>query len=66
MGRKTFESILGYLGKPLPERTNIVVTRRPELMFDLRGRTFGNVVVSSFEEEIAKREEFDEISVGES
>lgn len=29
MGRKTFESILGYLGKPLPERTNIVVTRNP-------------------------------------
>lgn len=28
MGRKTFESILGYTGKPLPERTNIVVTRR--------------------------------------
>ena len=27
MGRKTFESILGYLGKPLPGRTNIVVTR---------------------------------------
>lgn len=27
MGRKTFESILSYLGKPLPERTNIVVTR---------------------------------------
>ena len=27
MGRKTFESILSYLGKPLPDRTNIVVTR---------------------------------------
>jgi dihydrofolate reductase len=27
MGRKTFESIVSYLGKPLPERTNIVVTR---------------------------------------
>lgn len=27
MGRKTFESILGYLGKPLPERTNIVISR---------------------------------------
>ncbi len=27
MGRKTFESIVGYLGKPLPDRTNIVVTR---------------------------------------
>ena len=27
MGRKTFESIVGILGKPLPGRTNIVVTR---------------------------------------
>lgn len=27
MGRKTFESIMASLGKPLPGRTNIVVTR---------------------------------------
>ena len=27
MGRKTFDSIIGYGGKPLPDRTNIVVTR---------------------------------------
>lgn len=27
MGRKTFESILGTLGKPLPGRANIVITR---------------------------------------
>jgi len=27
MGRKTFESILEILGKPLPGRTNIVITR---------------------------------------
>ena len=27
MGRKTFESIIGYLGKPLPGRTNIVISR---------------------------------------
>jgi dihydrofolate reductase len=27
MGRKTFESIIAYLGKPLPGRTNIVVSR---------------------------------------
>jgi dihydrofolate reductase len=30
MGRKTFESILAILGKPLPGRTNIVVTRQQE------------------------------------
>lgn len=29
MGRKTFESILATLGKPLPGRTNIIVTRDP-------------------------------------
>lgn len=28
MGRKTFESILAVIGKPLPGRTNIVVTRQ--------------------------------------
>jgi len=28
MGRKTFESILTILGKPLPGRTNVVVTRQ--------------------------------------
>lgn len=30
MGRKTFESIIEILGKPLPDRTNIVVTRNPD------------------------------------
>jgi dihydrofolate reductase len=30
MGRRTFESILGALGRPLPERLNIVVTRSPD------------------------------------
>jgi len=40
MGRKTFES----LGKPLPNRTNIVVTRNPDL------RPEGCVVVGSLED----------------
>jgi dihydrofolate reductase len=40
MGRKTFESI----GKPLPKRTNIVVTR------DRSYRVEGGAVVHSFEE----------------
>lgn len=30
MGRKTFESILKILGKPLPGRTNIIVTRQTD------------------------------------
>lgn len=31
MGRKTFESVLSYIKKPFPGRTNIVVTRDPKL-----------------------------------
>jgi dihydrofolate reductase len=34
MGRKTFESIIQTLGKPLPGRTNIVVTRDPAWAYD--------------------------------
>lgn len=30
MGRKTYESIISRLGKPLPERVNIVVTRQKD------------------------------------
>jgi dihydrofolate reductase len=30
MGRKTFESILATLGKPLPGRVSVVVTRNPD------------------------------------
>lgn len=29
MGRKTYESILAHLGKPLPDRKNIVITSQP-------------------------------------
>lgn len=34
MGRKTFESILEILGKPLPGRTNIVITRDTSYVHD--------------------------------
>ena len=34
MGRKTFESIVTVLGKPLPGRQNIVITRNPEFSHD--------------------------------
>ncbi len=30
MGRKTFESIVARIGKPLPNRKNIVITSQPE------------------------------------
>lgn len=44
MGRKTFESIFASLGKPLPNRTNIVITRDPSYQRE------GVVVVHSLEE----------------
>lgn len=30
MGRKTYESIVARLGKPLPDRRNVVITRQPD------------------------------------
>jgi dihydrofolate reductase len=48
MGRKTFESILGILGKPLPNRQNIVVTRNPDFHYD------GVIVASSLEDALEK------------
>ena len=33
MGRKTFDSILSYLGKPFPNRTNIIVTRNADFTY---------------------------------
>lgn len=60
MGRKTFESILGYLGKPLPNRKNIVITRNknykaPESVS----------VVGSLDEAIEEASKFDtEIHIG--
>ena len=34
LGRKTFESILGYLGEPLPARKNIIVTHDPKWHYE--------------------------------
>lgn len=50
MGRKTFESI----GRALPNRTNIVITRNSDWNFD------GILVVNSLEEAIEKSKEIDE------
>ncbi len=49
MGRKTFESI----GKPLPGRTSIVITRNADFAFE------GVVTVHSLEEALKKAEEID-------
>jgi dihydrofolate reductase len=49
MGRKTFESI----GRPLPDRTNFVVTRNPDY------KVANIITVHSLEEAIAKASELD-------
>jgi len=60
MGRKTFESIVAMLGKALPDRTNIVVTRDPSWSYE------GAIVVHSLEEGIKEAKEIDseEIFIG--
>ncbi len=60
MGRKTFESIIAILGKPLPGRTNIVVTRDANWSYE------GVLVFHSLEEALAKAKELDqeEIHIG--
>lgn len=60
MGRKTFESIIKILGKPLPNRTNIVVTRDTNFKYD-------NVFTTNSLEEafkIAEKESPTEIHIG--
>ena len=49
MGRKTFESI----GRPLPNRTNIVITRNKDLKID------GVVICNSLDEAVQKATEID-------
>jgi dihydrofolate reductase len=60
MGRKTFESIIAILGKPLPGRTNIVVTRDPSWQYE------SVLVCHSLEDAIVKARELDqeEIHIG--
>jgi dihydrofolate reductase len=53
-GRKTFESILSILGKPLPGRTNIVITRQTDYGAD------GAVVAPNVNNAIERAEELDE------
>lgn len=60
MGRKTFESIIDILGKPLPGRTNIIITRDHTYSYE------GTKVAHSIEEalEIARSENPKEIHIG--
>jgi dihydrofolate reductase len=69
MGRKTYDSILAAIGKPLPGRTNIVITGQKLLMEEkFHQQVFdGQVVfVSSLEEAIQKASVVDheEIFIG--
>ena len=59
MGRKTFESIVGYIGGPLPGRINIVVTRNN----DLRSRYAGIIVAHSVEEAIERAKQLDDVEI---
>jgi dihydrofolate reductase len=61
MGRKTFESIVAIIGKPLPNRTNIVVTRQ----IDYQAPT-GVIVTPTLEEAFkqASEENPTEIHIG--
>ncbi len=60
MGRKTFESIIKILGKPLPGRTNIVITRNADYRHE------GAITTTSLEEAftIAETENPTEIHIG--
>ncbi len=53
MGRKTFESIVSYLGGPLPKRFNIVVTRDKSWKYD------GIIITGSVEDAIEEAKKLD-------
>lgn len=61
MGRKTFESILEILGKPLPRRTNIVVTRQADYVAP-EGVKITSTLEDAFAE--ASKENPEEIHIG--
>ncbi len=54
MGRTTFQSILDTLGKPLPNRTSLVLTSNPEFK-----APSGVVVCHSLEEALAEAKKLD-------
>lgn len=60
MGKKTFESILAILGKPLPGRTNIVLTRDKDYRYE--GVSMAHNLVDAVE--LAKSESPTEIHIG--
>lgn len=63
MGRKTFESVLTYLGKPMPKRESIVVSRSG---FDYEGvKSFKTVEAAiEYAKQHAAEQGLDEIIIG--
>lgn len=59
MGRRTYESIITRLGKPLPNRKNIVITRNSNYQ-----APEGVVVVQSFNEALAAAGDDDAFIIG--
>lgn len=59
MGRKTFESILDFLKKPLPDRVNIIITRNKN--YEYKGINNHDVkLVSSIKDAIKEAEKYSE------
>ncbi|MBI4363600.1 MAG: dihydrofolate reductase [Candidatus Doudnabacteria bacterium] len=46
MGRNTYESIFKRLGKPLPNRTNVVITRQPDFHAPLGVLVFNDLSIA--------------------
>lgn len=60
MGRKTYESIFAMRNKPLPGRTNIVITRSPADYMNNTAYEFEHVLLAaSLEDAVAKAKEID-------
>jgi|SRR3989344_3755761 len=59
MGRKTFESIINKLGKPLPNRKNIVVTRKKDISYPT-----GVLIYSDLDKAIREHDDEDLFIIG--
>lgn len=57
MGRKTYESIVARIGKPLPDRKNVVITRQSDFVAPL------DVVIASSWEDAMEKTKGEEVFV---
>ena len=62
LGRKTFESIVGYAGGSLPNRTSIVISHRSNTIRQYAGYP-GVIVVGSLEEALARARTLDGVEI---